>query len=1199
MSKPIKRPTSGETEEDLLKLQAEFLKQKQDRMKKDVVDINTKMDQDSPATVNRKRKISKEPCSEDSDVYKTLDDHDTDLASILSNICELDVRSKTITTPTATKNGFPSVKDHKISSDSKLTSGGRKKSLFAMQFDKRNNFTPKQKVCTSVKSKCNIGTSSFLENVLPVERMAIEDETNKILNKMTEDEKQQEAERIFKNMDPKIVEFLRRRKREAQDKKEAEKRNRLAKMSGQSMPISASKTVQRVEAMDHTGSDCCHNDDYLNPSKQKVVIEGEEVEIPMYVSPGHRPNMGTLEPDKLQWMSDIPPTKPATSTKKESEGDQVRFDFDGKIVPRGTNIHMDRGLHHHGEEPSQAGYTLDELFILSRSMVLRQRQIAIETLVHITQRARHALYRPYVKQPMLQLLLDSGIVQLYRHALDTTEYELALQGLAALLLSPTEVFIQDELYPELNIFTLQPDKTITKDMDHDTVLATDVVSLLTDSQVMMKHGTLLEKIVELFLPTDLTHCLTCDSETCCTGHPSYTVVKILRILSGHSKTAAEDLTRKFSLETLIKMYLSLNHKDFKGDEVLKCQIEVARLWDVLLNWGLCTGVYTAVYPLLVRELAGGGQRSVKLTSSLVVALTTGLAVLPWGEVGSIYHPILNNILSWANSPPSGQDLPPKDDILLISTILKFLSNFVKLHHSKHYDVQLVDQVTDMVTRIIRPLVVGKMLDQAMDFVVYCKSFQPKHLLKVPSLPTLELHQYHKTSASSSDPLDLRVLSPAGEEILLFHACSDFIRQTCNFLSCAFNVNKQLSEVITGFLEKCDKVVLCDINRHFRYNKTGYLDTDVPDMILHGVTLLKLDYLTLAHKVSRKIESPQRRELMLAAGIKVVSELRAGFEYQQFGLISGVLFDSNVNKFSSSLGQLFIKNFENVVSRNRVMKSQKYWTKSDLGAQRSLYLGKLVEETKVSAAWVFLSDEVLSSLPEPIMVQYLEFLEYLITSKDVLAGVPLCVQLIFVMKVFLLPSQPFLDAKISGVLKNLLKYFSSIPYIDFRDSKLSGYPSFGDFFNTFCGSYEAEGFCDPVFAGYILLPTRCDYALTYRRLIWVERIETLRLLRKSCFLVSKCLTAIETDADMMTIYVTALKNGISGIPKMIAMHHLVRFLVDDRVKKEDDLLNLVLRYLKLCSEDVKEELLKFHKVNEFNEIVFHEKLPVGRREAFKL
>ena len=45
---------------------------------------------------------------------------------------------------------------------------------------------------------------------------------------------------------------------------------------------------------------------------------------------------------------------------------------------------------------------------------------------------------------------------------------------------------------------------------------------------------------------------------------SFSVVKILRILSGYSKTVAEDLIRKFSLETVIKLYISLNHKDFKG-----------------------------------------------------------------------------------------------------------------------------------------------------------------------------------------------------------------------------------------------------------------------------------------------------------------------------------------------------------------------------------------------------------------------------------------------------------------------------------------------------------------------------------------------------------------------------------------------------------------------------------------------------------
>ena len=39
------------------------------------------------------------------------------------------------------------------------------------------------------------------------------------------------------------------------------------------------------------------------------------------------------------------------------------------------------------------------------------------------------------------------------------------------------------MYPDLSIYTLQPDEQITKDMDHDTVLATDVVRLLVDSQV--------------------------------------------------------------------------------------------------------------------------------------------------------------------------------------------------------------------------------------------------------------------------------------------------------------------------------------------------------------------------------------------------------------------------------------------------------------------------------------------------------------------------------------------------------------------------------------------------------------------------------------------------------------------------------------------------------------------------------------------
>ena len=43
--------------------------------------------------------------------------------------------------------------------------------------------------------------------------------------------------------------------------------------------------------------------------------------------------------------------------------------------------------------------------------------------------------------------------------------------------------LQDELYPHLSLYTLQPVDDVTKEMDHDAVIATDVIRLLVDSQV--------------------------------------------------------------------------------------------------------------------------------------------------------------------------------------------------------------------------------------------------------------------------------------------------------------------------------------------------------------------------------------------------------------------------------------------------------------------------------------------------------------------------------------------------------------------------------------------------------------------------------------------------------------------------------------------------------------------------------------------
>lgn len=61
----------------------------------------------------------------------------------------------------------------------------------------------------------------------------------------------------------------------------------------------------------------------------------------------------------------------------------ARFDFSGNLVDPEKDIPTTAGLHHHGEEPSQAGYTLEELYVLVRSLNTSQKVLALSTLANI------------------------------------------------------------------------------------------------------------------------------------------------------------------------------------------------------------------------------------------------------------------------------------------------------------------------------------------------------------------------------------------------------------------------------------------------------------------------------------------------------------------------------------------------------------------------------------------------------------------------------------------------------------------------------------------------------------------------------------------------------------------------------------------------------------------------------------------------
>lgn len=88
-------------------------------------------------------------------------------------------------------------------------------------------------------------------------------------------------------------------------------------------------------------------------------------------------------PDKLEWMqstkADNKSYDPASTALHAKD---IRFSFNGELIPPKTaaEIPVTAGLHHHGDAPDAAGYTIAELAHLARSSYAAQRCIAFQTL---------------------------------------------------------------------------------------------------------------------------------------------------------------------------------------------------------------------------------------------------------------------------------------------------------------------------------------------------------------------------------------------------------------------------------------------------------------------------------------------------------------------------------------------------------------------------------------------------------------------------------------------------------------------------------------------------------------------------------------------------------------------------------------------------------------------------------------------------
>ncbi|XXH01643.1 hypothetical protein Hte_008003 [Hypoxylon texense] len=191
-----------------------------------------------------------------------------------------------------------------------------------------------------------------------------------------------------------------------EDEEEEQKDAKPATPETETTPPTSSHTHTHAHSHSHT-----HNDDAA-PS----VPPSEQIITPNATEPGPKPHWpqppqpGDLDPSdpdflsklhdkyfpslpadpsRLAWMAPLPTTNSPADFDSPYHPRQpsftvaaLRFDFRGALLPPriARAVPPTRGLHHHGEAPEAAGYTVKELARLCRSAVPGQRCVAYQTL---------------------------------------------------------------------------------------------------------------------------------------------------------------------------------------------------------------------------------------------------------------------------------------------------------------------------------------------------------------------------------------------------------------------------------------------------------------------------------------------------------------------------------------------------------------------------------------------------------------------------------------------------------------------------------------------------------------------------------------------------------------------------------------------------------------------------------------------------
>uniref|UniRef100_UPI00358FA1AF RNA polymerase II-associated protein 1-like n=1 Tax=Myxine glutinosa TaxID=7769 RepID=UPI00358FA1AF len=444
-------------------------------------------------------------CSENPEEHR----HDTHITAVLSKIMERDTSGLPVTLPPVTSGAFPKVFHRSLELPQGQALPGRK-SLFAQQTAARkaasltsgDALPPFSHTVSSIVEGATTRASRALENEVQMdhssttemsqmadikgtacrglvtgqglgtadamrELQSIHKENEAQLHSMGDAKIKEAQQKLLAQLDPKLVALMRSRKAPSSMNAESEKTDACLG--------DGNKGRKKVTFVEPSGCQIQVAHTSTMEEKPGTLIK-EKHDDKAFAGLPLRPaldwlHMDKLETEKLEWLREMPQLSPRR--KRTSQEMQARFNFQGSVVPPDIELPTHLGLHHHGDEPECAGYSLQELFILVRSQVTQQRVLALQILGRIISQAQAGELTEKVQGSLLRTLLDAGLLFIIRFALDDTSDAViaaAAQSLCNLIVCPSDEEYLDKLfcwYLGSSTFPMAPMKQEFEDEDDD------------------------------------------------------------------------------------------------------------------------------------------------------------------------------------------------------------------------------------------------------------------------------------------------------------------------------------------------------------------------------------------------------------------------------------------------------------------------------------------------------------------------------------------------------------------------------------------------------------------------------------------------------------------------------------------------------------------------------------------------------------